>query len=66
VAVFFAACNILRVVVQPVEGNWSMKESIPQILMFSAGIFFTILLGLFPSAFLEGLWNKISVFLTLH
>jgi formate hydrogenlyase subunit 3/multisubunit Na+/H+ antiporter MnhD subunit len=64
-AMFFIASNILRILVQGTIGKWGNSETTPQVLFFVVGAFFLFLFGIFPSTFLESVWNKLVAILAL-
>jgi formate hydrogenlyase subunit 3/multisubunit Na+/H+ antiporter MnhD subunit len=64
-ALLWAACNVLRTVFQKNSEKWNVSESTPQLLLFIFSVLALILIGFFPSLFLETVWSKISVFLTM-
>jgi formate hydrogenlyase subunit 3/multisubunit Na+/H+ antiporter MnhD subunit len=64
-ATLFIACTILKNFFTGRKQNGKSQENGLQILLFGIGIFFIVLIGLLPSVFLQGLWSKISVLLTI-
>ena len=64
-ALTWAACNVLRSLFQKNKEKWSLSEDTPQSMLFILGILLLLLIGSFPSLFLEAVWSKISVFLTM-
>ena len=64
-AVFLIACNLLRHFFAGRTKPASLLETRLQALLFGAGLLTIVLIGLFPSIIMQGLWSKISVFLTM-
>jgi formate hydrogenlyase subunit 3/multisubunit Na+/H+ antiporter MnhD subunit len=64
-ALLWAACNVLRTLFKQNDQKWNLSVETPQATLFVFGILFLLLLGSFPSLFLESIWNEISVFLSM-
>ena len=65
-ALLLLSCNVLRILLFKTNSNWHMSETTPQIILFILGVLALFFIGIFPSLFLEVIWSKISIFLTLQ
>lgn len=64
-AVILIACNLLRHFFTGRKKQGLLLETRLQAMLFGAGLLNILLIGFFPSAFMQQLWSKISVFLTM-
>jgi NADH-quinone oxidoreductase subunit N len=65
-AMLFEAGNLLSTLLKGASNKWSVGETKMQIVLLTVGVFFLILVGIFPSVFLQGIWTKISIILALQ
>jgi formate hydrogenlyase subunit 3/multisubunit Na+/H+ antiporter MnhD subunit len=63
-ASLFISCRLLRVIIPATHGRWELGESRQEIVLFVMGVFFILLIGIFPSIFLGDLVNGLLSFIT--
>jgi NADH:ubiquinone oxidoreductase subunit 2 (subunit N) len=64
-AAIFTGYRLLRLFVPKERFRWSIGESRQQLTLLILGILVLLLLGLFPSVFLRGVYNTLSTIMTL-
>jgi formate hydrogenlyase subunit 3/multisubunit Na+/H+ antiporter MnhD subunit len=60
-----AAFRLLITLIGDTGGSWSISESTGDLFFLSMGIFVLILMGVFPSVFIGGIWQTFSGLLAL-
>jgi hypothetical protein len=65
-AMMIAAFRLLFVVIGNINSRWTISETTGDILFLTAGIFALVLMGIFPSVFMGGIWSFVSPLLALN